>query len=84
MDEIKDKISQEQKKADNAVIRLEKIKIEKVIKLLQKDLREQEENQFLNELRLDNELEKEITELQNSANIKCKIKRQFILDIQGI
>lgn len=84
MDEIKDKISQEQKKADNAVIRLEKIKIEKVIKLLQKDLREQEENQFLNALRLDNELEKQIEELQNSANIKCKVKRQFILDIQGI
>lgn len=83
IDNLKAEIEQVQKKADNAVIRLEKIKIEKIIKTLQKDLREQEENRFVNGMRLDTELENQIADLQNRTNISCRLYRQFVIDVKG-
>ena len=68
---------------EGAVIRLEKIKIEKIIKTLQKDLREQEENRFVNGMRLDTELENQIADLQNRTNISCRLYRQFVIDVKG-
>ena len=83
IDDFKAQILQMQKKAEETPVRIEKLKTEKQLKVLQKDLREQEENLFLSGLKLDTELEKQIAEIQNATKIKAKMQRQFVVQIRN-
>lgn len=84
IEDFRAQILQMQKKAEETPVRIEKLKTEKQLKVLQKNLREQEESLFLNGLKLDTELEKQIAEIQNKRKISANAKRQFIIEIKGI
>ena len=83
LDDLRTKTAQLQRQAESTPVRIEKLKIEKQLKILQKELRQQEENLFLNSLRLDSELEKQIDELRDKSRIKCRADRQFLIQVKG-
>lgn len=62
---------------------LEKLKLQKQCSALTKKLKQAEENLFMQRLQLDRELDEQIQELMNNAQLTANIERQFMVEIRG-
>lgn len=63
---------------------LEKLKLQKQCSALTRDLKQAEENLFMQRLQLDRELDEQIQELMHNAQLTANIERQFVVQVRGI
>lgn len=62
---------------------LEKLKLQKQCSALTKELKQAEENLFMQRLQLDRELDEQIQELMHNAQLTANIERQFVIQVKG-
>lgn len=62
---------------------LEKLKLQKQCSALTRELKQAEENLFMQRLQLDRELDEQIQELMHNAQLTANIERQFMVEIRG-
>lgn len=62
---------------------LEKLKLQKQCSALTRELKQAEQNLFMQRLQLDRELEEQIQELVNNAQLTAEIERQFIINVNS-
>ncbi len=60
---------------------MEKLKLQKQCSFLTKELKQAEQNLFMQRLQLDRELDEQIQELVNNAQLVAEIERQFIITV---
>ena len=62
---------------------LEKLKLQKQCSALTRELKQAEENLFMQRLQLDRELDEQIQELMHNAQLTAEIERQFVVQVKG-
>ena len=62
---------------------LEKLKLQKQCSALTRELKQAEENLFMQRLQLDRELDEQIQELMHNAQLTANIERQFIINVSS-
>lgn len=60
---------------------LEKLKLQKQCSALTRDLKQAEQNLFMQRLQLDRELDEQIQELMHNAQLTAEIERQFVISV---
>jgi hypothetical protein len=65
----------------SAATRIEKIRLQKEITAATRELKQNEQNLFFEELRLEQAMEEEIAAINNAANYTAIVQRQFVVDV---
>lgn len=83
IDDLRTEVRASEAELQKELTRLEKIKANKRYSAAVKELKQAEENLFMGGVRLDLELEEQIRALTDKAKITVKIKRQFLIKVEG-
>lgn len=76
-------ISELEKQAENTIQRMERLKMEKELKILWKEVLQKEETLFMEEIRLDTELEQGIEQFLKNSHLKGTATREFLIQVTG-
>jgi hypothetical protein len=81
--DIRTEVKALERDAENNRNRVVQMNAKKKLTALQRELMEKEERLFLDNMKLDAELENKIDELTGAGKLKCSITPQFVLTITG-
>ena len=73
-------IEDELRKAANVA---QKLDVQKKLNVLQKELKGHEQNLFMDKIRLDADMEKQIQQIKENAALKIKVSRIFVVSVKG-
>lgn len=69
---------------ENASDRMKKLELQKKLHTLQKELKQGEQNQFFDNLRLEQDMEGQIKALMESAELAAKVERLFVVKVKQV
>ena len=82
LDGLRIQLQQTEKALEKPATRIEKIRLQKEVSALRKELKTREQNLFFDGLRLEQELEEQVKHLLGDAVLTATFKREFIIRIQ--
>lgn len=83
LDELLHTASANGKALENPATRIEKIRLQKELSALRKELKTREQNLFFDGLRLEQELEEQVKRLLGDATLTATVKREFLIRIRN-
>ena len=83
LDDVKTEIKITEAELDNITIRIKRMTFEKKLTALRQELKKKEELQFLDEIKIDTELEKRIAEFLEKEKPTASLIRQFVIKVEG-
>lgn len=80
---LKIDIKRAEREMIEAADRLKKIQADKQVKVLKNELRKKEDSIFMDQMRLDLQLEQEIEALKSRSGLRAKVERHYLINISG-
>lgn len=85
IDELEKQVKNAETERDNITDdRFARLALEKKVNLLRRELMKKQEGQFLEEMKLDLEIEQQIKEITDRKKPTTMVKREFVLKVEGI
>ena len=83
LDGLRTQIRAEEHRLDADISRLEKLEAQKKLTALRRELKQGEQNLFMDSLKLDMLLEEQIREFLEKARLTADVTRQFVVQVRG-
>jgi len=83
LDALRSEVKASEQALDKSKTTLEKLEAKKRLATLQREIKQGEQNLFMDGLRLDAECERQIKELFDTAQLSTVVKRQFIIEVKS-
>lgn len=80
---LKVDVKRAERELAEAADRLKKIQADKQVKVLKNELRKKEDSIFMDQMRLDLQLEQEIEALKSRNGLRAKVERHFLINVSG-
>jgi len=83
LDSLRQQIKQPEAALGNVADRMEKLERQKRLHTLQRELKQAEQNEFFDKLRIEQEMERQVQELIDNAELSAKVERLFVVRVYG-